>query len=157
MKKGQVKILNDVVFRNMELSYIDDVYLIEKLSFASPWQRESFYCELTTNKCALYRVAVKDGIVIAYGGMWIMLDEAHITNIAVHPEYRGIGVGNMLIEDMINCCRERGVHSITLEVRQSNIPAINLYKKYNFKEVAVRKKYYTDNNEDAIIMWKYDI
>lgn len=157
MKKGQVKILNDIVFRNMELSDIDDVYLIERLSFTSPWQRESFYCELTTNKCALYRVAVKDEIVIAYGGMWVMLDEAHITNIAVHPEYRGIGVGDMLLEDMINCCRERGVHAITLEVRKSNIPAINLYKKYNFVEVAVRKKYYSDNNEDAIIMWKYNI
>ncbi|QCX33967.1 ribosomal-protein-alanine N-acetyltransferase [Caloramator sp. E03] len=149
--------MNDVIIRNMELKDIDDILLIEKLSFKTPWSKEAFINELTINKCANYRVVVKDNRVIAYGGMWIMLDEAHITNIAVHPEFRRCGIGKRLINDMINCCKEKNVHAITLEVRESNLPAINLYKSFNFIEVAIRKKYYTDNDEDAIIMWKYDV
>lgn len=157
MKKGWGKILSDVIIRNMNFDDIDDVFLIESLSFKTPWVREAFVNELTVNKCALYRVIEKDGNIIAYGGMWIMLDEAHITNIAVHPEYRGCGYGKMLMEDMINCCRGKNVHAMTLEVRESNTAAINLYKSFNFVEVAVRKKYYRDTDEDAIIMWKYDV
>ncbi|TDT62438.1 ribosomal-protein-alanine N-acetyltransferase [Fonticella tunisiensis] len=149
--------MNDFYMADMDLSHVDDVVLIERLSFTTPWTKEAFISELTRNKCARYRIILKDGRVIAYGGMWIMLDEAHITNIAVHPEFRGIGLGSMLMEDMISVARENGVHAMTLEVRVSNTHAIGLYKKYGFAEIAIRKGYYQDTGEDAIIMWKYNL
>jgi ribosomal-protein-alanine N-acetyltransferase len=89
--------------------------------------------------------------------MWVMLDEAHITNIAVHPEYRGAGLGNLIIEVLVSDAKDEAVSAMTLEVRVNNLPALNLYKKYGFVEVAVRKNYYQDTGEDAIIMWKYDM
>lgn len=149
--------LNDIKICNMDLSHVDDVVLIENLSFKTPWTREAFISELTRNKCAVYRVAVKDERVVAYAGMWIMLDEAHITNVAVHPEYRGMGLGTMIMRDIIEYAGRNNVNAMTLEVRTGNISARKLYKKFNFIEVAVRKKYYQDTGEDAIIMWKYNI
>jgi len=101
-----------------------------------------------------YMVAVKDGLVVGFAGMWIILDEAHITNIAVHPEYRGFGIGTMLMESLISICKIENVIGITLEVRVSNQRAINLYKKFGFVEEGIRKAYYEDNKEDALIMWK---
>ena len=157
MKESRVLGLNDFYMADMDLSHVDDVVLIERLSFTTPWTKEAFISELTRNKCARYRIILKDGRVIAYGGMWIMLDEAHVTNIAVHPEFRGIGLGSMLMEDMISVARESGVHAMTLEVRVNNTHAISLYKKYGFAEIAIRKGYYQDTGEDAIIMWKYNL
>jgi len=89
--------------------------------------------------------------------MWKVLDEAHITNIAVHPEFRRNNIGYLLLESLIQLARRECVQSMTLEVRKNNIIAQGLYKKYGFKEVGVRKGYYSDNDEDAIIMWKKDI
>jgi ribosomal-protein-alanine N-acetyltransferase len=149
--------VSNYIGEEMNLSHIDDVVEIENLSFKTPWSKSAFIYELTKNKCSKYRVILKDGKVVAYGGMWILLDEAHITNIAVHPEYRGIGLGKMIVEHMIKAAKGSGVTSMTLEVRVGNIPAINLYKKYGFEEVAIRKGYYQDTGEDALIMWKYDI
>lgn len=149
--------MSNYIGEEMNLSHIDDVVEIENLSFKTPWSKSAFIYELTKNKCSKYRVILKDGKVVAYGGMWILLDEAHITNIAVHPEYRGIGLGKMIVEHMIKAAKGSGVTSMTLEVRVGNIPAINLYKKYGFEEVAIRKGYYQDTGEDALIMWKYDI
>lgn len=77
-----------------------------------------------------------------------------ITNIAVHPEFRGMGIGNKILEELIKLCEKRNIPSMTLEVRISNTIAQNLYKKFGFKEAGVRKKYYGDNDEDALIMWR---
>lgn len=157
MKESMVLVLSDAVLRDAGIDDIDDICTIEKLSFGVPWTRDAFYNEFTINRCARYRVAVLDGKIIAYGGMWMMLDEAHITNIAVHPEFRGEGFGGILMKDIIETAKSGGMQSMTLEVRAKNTAALNLYKKYNFQEVAVRKGYYHNPDDDAIIMWKYDL
>ena len=89
--------------------------------------------------------------------MWIVFHEGDITNVAVHPDYRKQGVGNLLIDNLITLCKENNINSLTLEVRESNIPAQSLYKKHGFKEEGVRKNFYNNPKENAIIMWKYDI
>jgi len=131
--------------------------LIETLSFSVPWSRDAFIEELSRNTLARYLSAKIDERVVGYAGMWKVLDEAHITNIAVHPEFRRNNIGYLLLESLIQLARRECVQSMTLEVRKNNIIAQGLYKKYGFKEVGVRKGYYSDNDEDAIIMWKKDI
>jgi len=157
MKKGWGKTLNDFLIRDMTVDDIEEVVKIEHLSFKTPWTYEAFLSELTKNKVARYRVIEKDKKIVGYYGIWLLYGEGHITNIAVHPEYRGIGLGNMLLEDIISLSKENGISALTLEVRVGNSVAINLYKKYGFVEVAKRKGYYSDTGEDAIIMWKYDV
>lgn len=149
--------MNNIEILSLKLEHIDSVLKIDALSFPTPWSRESFERELEINKFAKYVVARKDGIVIGYAGMWLILDEGHITNIAVHPEYRKIGAGNLLLEALIEICRIESANSLTLEVRKSNLVAQNLYKKYGFLEQGIRKGYYGDNKEDAVIMWKYNV
>jgi ribosomal-protein-alanine acetyltransferase len=149
--------MDNIEILSLKLEHVDSVLKIDALSFPTPWSRESFEREIETNKFARYVVAKKDGVVIGYAGMWLILDEGHITNIAVHPEYRGIGAGNLLLEALIEICRTESITSLTLEVRKSNLVAQNLYKKYNFLEQGIRKEYYGDNKEDAVIMWKYNI
>lgn len=157
MKERLVFVMSDYSVLDMDLSHIDDVVVIENLSFKTPWSKDAFEAELTRNKCARYKVLMKDNRIVAYGGMWVLLDEGHITNIAVHPEYRGMGLGNAIMEALIMEAKKNGITAMTLEVRMSNMAAINLYKKYGFIEEAVRKKYYQDTGEDALIMWKYNV
>jgi len=107
------------------------------------------------NDFAFYLVALQGEKVVGYGGMWIVLDEAHITNVAVHPELRGRGVGRALMMELLSRAVVLGAPGITLEVRVSNQVARNLYKSLGFVEKGMRRKYYSDNNEDAIIMWLY--
>jgi len=134
--------------------HISDITVIEKLSFAIPWSPESITQELTQNDAAVYFCAEVNGNAIGYGGMWQVLDEGHITNIAVHPEYRRSGVGNAIMEALLSEARIRGIKALTLEVRDSNFAAQALYKRHGFAPAGKRKSYYADNNEDAIIMWK---
>ncbi len=91
--------------------------------------------------------------VVGYAGLWLMVDEAHVTSIAVSPPYRGLGVGELLFVALVDISREVGAQYMTLEVRVSNTLAQKLYRKYGFKETGVRRRYYSDNNEDALIMW----
>lgn len=149
--------MSNIEILSLKLEHIDSVLKIDALSFPTPWSRESFEREVELNKFARYVVAKKDGIIIGYAGMWLILDEGHITNIAVHPEYRGIGSGNLLLEALIEICRIESITSLTLEVRKSNLIAQSLYKKYGFLEQGIRKEYYGDNKEDAVIMWKHNI
>ena len=144
--------MSDVEIYPLEESYIDDIVNISIMSFPIAWTREAFQNELS-NKFARYVVAIKDDVIIGYGGMWVILDEAHVTNIAVHPEYRGIGVGALIVEALLDVCKFEKAASITLEVRSSNETAQSLYRKYGFEEEGIRKNYYEDNREDAIIMW----
>ncbi|WP_434564530.1 ribosomal protein S18-alanine N-acetyltransferase [Thermoanaerobacterium thermosaccharolyticum] len=146
-----------IKIRPMTKSDIDDVIEIESLSFSVPWSKESFTMEVTMNKCAHYIVAEADEKIAGYGGFWVVIDEGHITNIAVHPDFRGKGVGSAIVEGLIDLAKKKGITSMTLEVRASNLIAQSLYKKYGFKPVGRRRGYYQDNNEDAIIMWKYDM
>lgn len=140
--------------RAMRVEDIDAVCNIEKLCFPTPWSYDSFVSEIEQNKFARYTVLELDGKVIGYGGMWKILDEGHITNIAIHPDVKGNGYGNILVKGLIEMAENEGIERITLEVRKSNIIAQNLYKKYGFKDCGIRPKYYEDNGEDAIIMWR---
>ncbi|MCT8976371.1 ribosomal protein S18-alanine N-acetyltransferase [Clostridium sp. CX1] len=148
---------NDIEILSLKHEHVDSVLVIDSLSFPTPWSRNSFEREIETNKFARYIVAKKDGIIIGYAGMWLILDEGHITNIAVHPEYRGIGAGNLLLEALIEICKIESICKITLEVRKSNKIAQSLYEKYGFIQEGIRKEYYGDNKEDAIIMWKHNL
>ena len=141
-------------FRAMTLSDVDRVYEIELESFSPPWSKDSFVRELTENKLARYFVIEINGFIVAYGGMWLIVDEAHVTNIAVAKDFRGLGMGNILVERMADMALGEGAENMTLEVRVSNERAINLYKKFGFEEYGIRPNYYIENNEDALIMWK---
>lgn len=133
---------------------VEAVYEVEVSSFSDPWSLSAFKEEMK-NKLARYIVAeAKDGRIVGYIGVWYIIDEAHINNVAVHKDYRGQGIGNILMEYLIDRCKEDRIYAITLEVRRSNEIAQNLYKKYGFKPGGIRKEYYSDNREDAIIMWK---
>lgn len=142
-----------VQFRLMTLNDIDQVFIIEKSAFTLPWSKEAFFNELTTNQFAKYIVMESDSKIIGYCGLWIIIDEGHITNIAVLPEYRGKKLGDALLRQVLEFCRAVGAKTLSLEVRVSNIVAQNLYKKYGFLEGGIRKNYYVDNHEDAMVMW----
>ncbi|WIV12003.1 ribosomal protein S18-alanine N-acetyltransferase [Proteiniborus sp. MB09-C3] len=146
--------MSNVIVREMAEKDIDEVIEIEKEAFETPWSREAFVLELIKNQLARYVVAEKDGKIAGYGGLWLILDEGHITNIAVSSAYRGQGIGNMIVEKLIDICEEREIKNMTLEVRKSNLIAQSLYKKYDFIDCGVRKGYYTDTKEDAVIMWR---
>ncbi|KJS15347.1 MAG: alanine acetyltransferase [Peptococcaceae bacterium BRH_c4b] len=135
-------------------AHLDQVLAIENTSFPVPWSRQSFVFELLQNEFAYYIVVLQDDKVLGYAGVWVVLDEAHVTNVAVHPEYRGGKIGRLLMTELMRRVSLKGAVRITLEVRTSNAVARNLYSSLGFKELGVRKKYYSDNNEDAIIMWK---
>lgn len=132
---------------------ISSILEIEKEAFATPWTKKAFESEIKNN-LAYYLVAEVDGKVVAYGGTWLIIDEAHITNIAVKEEYKGNGIGNKILEDLIEYTTDLGIRNMTLEVRKSNKIARSLYEKYGFISFGVRPKYYVDNGEDAIIMWR---
>ena len=144
--------MNGGRIRRMALSDVDDVQAIEKGCFSAPWSRNSFIQEITENKCARYLVVEYQNHVIAYAGMWLVIDEAHITNIAVHPAFRGKGVGERITRALMEAAQELGIRYMTLEVRRSNQIAQALYRKLGFVGVGFRKKYYEDNQEDALIM-----
>ncbi|MGI6712133.1 MAG: ribosomal protein S18-alanine N-acetyltransferase [Bacillota bacterium] len=133
---------------------IDQVLSIEKVSFPTPWSRESILNELMYNSLAHYYACFRSDKLIGYGGMWIIIDEAHITTIAVHPDYRGRKIGAAIMLHLMAQAIEKGADKITLEVRPSNIAAERLYSQLGFKAVGRRKGYYSDTKEDAIIMWK---
>jgi len=135
--------------------HIDDIVIIENLSFKIPWSRQSITEEIILNNGAIYICAALGSKTIGYAGMWHILDEGHITNIAVHPEYRSNGVGSALMEALLLTAKALDIKALTLEVKRSNQNAQSLYKKYDFKEEGFRKAYYADTNEDALIMWKH--
>lgn len=141
------------MIRTMTVDDLDQVMLLELACFSVPWTREAFEKELTENKLARYIVIEEDGTIIGYGGVWYIMDEGHITNVAIHPEYRKRGLGKLLVTAMKDQAKEEKIHHLTLEVRASNIAAIKLYQGMGFESVGVRPKYYTDNQEDALIMW----
>lgn len=148
--------IDNIKVKRMNLEHLDDVMVIENLSFKIPWSRNSFLEELITNELAVYFVAISGGQVIGYGGIWKVFDEGHITNIAVHPEFRRCGAASRILDEIIRMCDENNIKDITLEVRKSNYAAQKLYEKYAFKAEGLRKRYYADNNEDAIIMWRHN-
>ena len=139
---------------NMDETHLEEVAKIEQVSFPTPWSKEAYYNELRENSLAHYYVCLAGEKVIGYAGMWIIIDEAHITNIAVHPDFRGKKIAQALLLYLMQEAMRLGAERITLEVRPSNRVAQHVYGKLGFCPVGVRKGYYTDTKEDAIIMWK---
>jgi ribosomal-protein-alanine N-acetyltransferase len=131
---------------------IPAVHAIESASFPTPWPPYAFRQELETNRLARYIVVRAGGRVIAYAGIWLMVDEAHVTTFAVLPAYRRRGIGGLLLVELMELSADLGAVVCTLEVRLSNAGARQLYQAFGFKPVGVRPRYYTDNGEDALIM-----
>lgn len=142
-----------ITFRLMKEQDIDDVLKVEHESFSVPWSREAFYNEITKNQFAAYIVIEENGQVIGYSGTWVVTDEAHVTNVAILPQYRGRKLGEAMMKKLMEIASELGAKTMTLEVRVSNEVARKLYRKLGFQDGGIRKNYYTDNQEDALIMW----
>jgi len=141
-----------VVIGPMRLEDLPQIHAIEQASFTSPWPPHAYKSELESNRLAYYLTAKVGETITAYGGMWLMVDEAHITTFAVHPAWRRQRIGERLLLAFLDVAIERGAHEATLEVRLSNLPARKLYEKYGFRPVGLRPRYYSDDNEDALIM-----
>ena len=125
---------------------------IERASFTTPWPPQAYRQELETNRLAHYLVGQLGDRVVAYGGVWLMVDEAHVTTFAVHPAFRRRRIGERLLLAMLDLSVDRHAREATLEVRLSNLAARRLYEKYGFRPVGIRPRYYSDNQEDALIM-----
>jgi ribosomal-protein-alanine N-acetyltransferase len=145
--------VDSFVFRFMKEEDIDQILEIEHASFTTPWSREAFYNEINNNKFAVYIVIEDDKKIVGYCGAWIVIDEAHVTNVAVLPDYRGKKLGEALMRNIMSVAREMGAKSMTLEARVSNQVALSLYRKLGFQNGGIRKNYYSDNQEDALVMW----
>ncbi len=130
---------------------LDEIVAIENVSFPSPWPKRIFEREIEA-KNSYKRVIRFSGSVVAYIVTWTIYDEVHILNIAVHPDFRKIGLGEMLLRDCLSSSLEHELKLVLLEVRVSNSSAIKLYEKIGFKTLSVRKKYYSDTGEDAYVM-----
>ena len=140
---------------DMTLDHLDAVYAIETCSFSIPWSKNALRKELE-NKHAIYKVAlIEPSDIAGYIGLWHIVNEGQITNIAVDEPYRRMGVGSRLLEAMIYLAKKRDMIGLTLEVRIGNTAAQKLYIKHGFKPEGIRKRYYADTGEDAVIMWKY--
>lgn len=153
IEKEDADASNKTIVRAMTLDDIPAILAIEEVSFPVPWTEQSFISELKDNYLARYYCLEIEKDVIGYMGLWIVMGEAHITNIAIWPGCRGKGWGEYLLKSVMNEMFAAGVLRITLEVRVSNTTAQNLYTKLGFKPAGLRKKYYSDNQEDAVIMW----
>ena len=143
-----------IVIDPMRVRDIPDVLKTEELPFTTPWTRGGFWSELLVNDYAYYIVAKVNSVTVAYIGVWIIVDEGHITNVAVHPDYRRRGIGRRLLLAADELVRARGGRRMTLEVRKSNVMAQRLYRSLGYVPAGIRKGYYRDNREDAIVMWK---
>jgi [ribosomal protein S18]-alanine N-acetyltransferase len=157
---------------------LDEIMPLERQCFADPWTRRMYLNDLTTNEAATYLVvrrgdaetrgrgegqAVDDGLavsqclrvpaspILAYGGLWLLLDEAHIATVASHPDWRGCGLGQWLMLALLDAAMARGAATSTLEVRAGNLPAKSLYEKLGYEVAGMRKRYYRDG-EDGLIM-----
>ena len=144
---------DNVILRRMEAGDIDSICAIEERVFPSPWSRQSFEEEMV-NALAVYIVAETGGRIAGYIGAWRILDEGHITNLAVDTHWRRRGLGRRLLGAMETLLWREGIRRVTLEVRVSNEPALSLYRRQGYRERGVRRRYYQDNGEDAYIMWK---
>ena len=137
----------------MSTSDIAHVSRIERASFSTVWPSDAFYNELNTNKVAHYFVGRIGERIVAYGGIWVILEDSHVTTLAVDPVFRGKRLGEVMLLHLIDEAMERGAAWMTLEVRESNTVAQQLYRKYGFTTVTMRRGYYSDDNESALVMW----
>ncbi len=137
---------------DMSLDDIPAVHEIERRSFSTPWPPHAFREELTGNRLARYIVARAGDSVAGYAGLWVVVDEGHITTFGVHPAWRRQGIGKRMLLHLADLTAELGGQRMTLEVRVSNEPAKALYAQFGFGPAGIRRAYYTDDGEDAIVM-----
>ena len=144
---------NEVEIRVADIGDLEQIHYCENSSFELPWSYAMLYDDIIENENTVYLVVVKDGQIIGYGGMWIIFDEAHITNVCILPGFRGNGYAYALMRELIHVSKEHGATAMSLEVRVSNKAALKLYKKCGFTIHGIRKRYYSNNGEDAYVMW----
>ena len=150
--------LSEIFINKMTKDDVEGVVAIEEEAYGKHhWAKSSFYDEMSNNLAKYYVAKTPEGELAGYAGTWHILDEGHITTIAVKNSYQRNHIGEALIKAIVDDCYKDGVKYLTLEVRVSNIPAIKLYEKYGFQSLGTRKGYYQDNNEDALIMWTENI
>ena len=143
-------------FVALDKTHIPKILEIEQVTHTAPWSQRSFENELE-HKYGIFLVGLIDGEVSAYGGVWILVDEAHVTNVVVKENLRGQGIGRKLMIELLTKARAKGAVCSTLEVRATNATAIHLYEKLGFVQATVRKQYYPDNKEDAVVMMLNDL
>jgi ribosomal-protein-alanine N-acetyltransferase len=136
----------------MNILDIEAVVMIEEENFSMPWSKTDFEDELKNPK-AMYFVAIENGELVGFSGLWNIVNEGNITNIAIKKQYQQQGIGTKLVEEMIERAKEDGINALTLEVRVSNKRAQHVYEKIGFEGVGIRKSFYQQPNEDALIMW----
>ena len=141
-------------FEGLHEAQLPAILEIENVVNGSPWSERSFRNEID-HPHGLFRVALEDGAVVGYGGVWLVIDEAHVTNVAVAPAFQRRGIGRRLMIELLRAARDKGMSCATLEVRAGNAPALHLYESLGFERTAVRRGYYPDNKEDAVVMWRH--
>ena len=141
----------EIKLRHLEKRDIPQMLAIENVSFPTPWAEYAFESELR-NKFAVYYVGAQGSRVVGYSGAWLFSGEAHITTLAVHPDWRGRGLGRIFMNTLINHARGCGATTMLLEVRPSNVAACLLYKSLGFRQIGCRKNYYVETREDALVM-----
>ncbi|OCS82454.1 ribosomal protein S18-alanine N-acetyltransferase [Caryophanon tenue] len=142
-----------ITYRKMTVSDVPAVHDIEVATFPTPWTLDSFYYEMNENQYAHYLVAEEGGKIVGFCGLWNVIDAAQITNVAVIAQMRGRGVGETLMREAMRVSKEAQMDVMSLEVRVTNMVAQNLYRKLGFQDGGLRKGYYADNGEDALVMW----
>jgi ribosomal-protein-alanine N-acetyltransferase len=146
----------NVIIKSMTVSDIPEVQALERQCFNYTWPEDSFERELANVRSACYLIARENGKMVGFVGSWLIMDEAHITTIAIAPEYRGHRAGTMLIWSMFKKALDKGCRWATIEVSEKNLSAQKLYKKFDFVSIGKRTSYYAPN-EDANVMWVKDI
>ena len=145
-----------LILRPMTRGDVNRVYEIECACFRSPWSKNALEGELR-NSVANYLVLEKDGLIVGYAGMWVLFDEAHITNVAVMADHRKKGYGEIIMRGMMELALEKGATQMTLEVRENNFVAQRLYARLDFVQNGFRPRYYDDTGEGALLMWNRDV
>ena len=144
-----------MIVREMKISDLEEIVDIENSLYKSPWNLNQYKYEIEENEFSYTYVLENDGIIIGYYGFWVMFDNVDITKVSIRKEFQGMKLGHILMKDLLSRVNLLNIVRINLEVRVDNFKAINLYKKYGFKEICVRKDYY-GKGEDALILCKGD-
>jgi ribosomal-protein-alanine N-acetyltransferase len=142
----------NLFIRKMAVDDVPAVVELDQKSFSLPWPERSFRFELTDNPASRCWVAELDGKVVGMIVVWLIVDEAHVATVATHPEYRRQGIGKRLLAHALRHIMQDGARSSFLEVRESNIAAQEMYRKFGYEVTGRRRRYYRDNDEDAILM-----
>ena len=146
----------EIEIRPMTRKDVPVVHEIERACFRTPWSKMALFSELR-NDVAHYRVVEQEGRVIGYAGMWVLFEEAHLTNVAILQAYRRNGYAKRLMLAMMACASRLGAEAMTLEVRRSNLGAQSLYEQLDFIQNGMRPRYYSDTGEDALLLWNMNI